>query len=202
MKQNKKIIAITGSISTGKSTISKFIRELGYQVLDLDKIGHEILDDPEINEKVSKAFNQDFTENGKFSRKKLSKYIFKDKNDREKLDKLNSILHREIFNKLNQSIEESKEKIIFVDIPLIIELMDTLDDYGFSYDELWLVYVDRNEQEKRLMLRDNISKEEARQKINTQMSIEDKKKYADEIIENYDLEDAKNQIQKLVKNLI
>lgn len=80
--------------------------------------------------------------------------------------------------------------------------MDTLDDYGFSYDELWLVYVDRNEQEKRLMLRDNISREEARQKINTQISIEDKKKYVDEIIENYDLEDAKNQIQKLVKNLI
>ena len=80
--------------------------------------------------------------------------------------------------------------------------MDTLDDYGFSYDELWLVYVDRNEQEKRLMLRDNISKEEAMQKINTQMSIEDKKKYADQIIENYDLEDAKNQVQKLIKNLI
>lgn len=202
MKQNKKIIAITGSISTGKSTISKFIRELGYQVLDLDKIGHEILDDPEINKKVSKTFNQDFTENGKFSRKKLSKYIFQDKDDREKLDKLNSILHREIFNKLNQLIEESKEKIIFIDIPLIIELMDTLDDYGFSYDELWLVYVDKNEQEKRLMLRDNISKEEAMQKINTQMSIEDKKKYADQIIENYDLEDAKNQVRKLVKNLI
>jgi dephospho-CoA kinase len=198
MKQNKKVIVITGSISTGKSTIANFIRKKGYLVLDIDKIAHEVLEDPEINKKVSQAFNMDFSENGKFSRKKLSEYAFKDEN---RLKILNNIMHREIFNRLNKYIQESKDRLVFADIPLIIELIDTLDDYNFKYDQLWLVYVDKEEQEKRLMLRDNISKEEARQRINFQMSIEDKKKYADEIIENYDIKDAEKQVENLLSKL-
>ncbi|WP_138159723.1 dephospho-CoA kinase [Peptoniphilus catoniae] len=199
MKQNKKIIALTGSISTGKSTVANLIRNKGYEVIDLDKIGHDLLNDKEIIREIESAFNTSFSKKGEFKRSLLSKYVFKSK---DRLNILNSITHKRIFEKLNYLINKSQEKIIFVDMPLLIELIDTLDQYEFSYDEIWLVYSSPDTQIKRLMKRDKIKEEEALIKIKSQLSIDEKKKYADKIINNEsDLQNLENQVEEFLKNL-
>lgn len=90
--------------------------------------------------------------------------------------------------------------MVFVDIPLYFEIEDKLKKYNFYADEVWLVYVGYELQLERLMSRDKISKEEAKIKIESQISIEEKKKRADVIINNQDtLEKLEIQINKLLK---
>ena len=71
-----------------------------------------------------------------------------------------------------------------MDIPLLFENEDVNKKYGLEFDEIWLVYVDRETQIKRLMDRDGISREYAEKKINSQISVEEKRKKADVIIDN------------------
>ncbi len=195
---NKKIIALTGSISTGKSTAASIIRDLGFKIIDLDKIGHELYEDREVTDEISRAYGRDFTQKGIFNRKILSKYVFE---DTRRLETLNKIMHEKIFEKMIRIIDESEDKIIFVDIPLLIELMEE-KNHGLIYDEIWLVYVPREVQIERLMKRDNIEIEEALKKINSQMNIENKVKYADVLLKNdKDISELKKQIYREISRI-
>ncbi len=197
--QNKKIIALTGSISTGKSTAAEIIKDFGFKIIDLDKIGHQLYQDTEVTDEINRIYGINFTENGVFNRKALSKYVFEDKS---RLEILNKIMHGKIFEKLTQIIKESEEKIIFVDIPLLIELMGK-NDHSSIYDEIWLVYVPKEVQIARLMKRDSIEREEALKKINSQIDIEKKIKYADILLNNEKgIPELKKQIQKEIHRLI
>lgn len=199
MKQNKTIVALTGSISTGKSTVSKKLVEKGYFLIDSDEIGHNILNKKKIVEEIRLNLGEDFIDNNKVNRKKLSKFVFE---NRENLKILNSITHKEIFKEINHKIKTTKENLIFVDIPLLVELLDELLNYGFKYDYLWLVYSDPEIQLSRLMKRDNISKEEALSKINSQMAIKDKKRFADYIIYNNNgIEELEKEIERALDYL-
>jgi len=207
MKQNSpKIIGITGGISTGKSTVSNMIRKLGYKVIDADIIAREVVQKGKpAYEEIVKCFgNTIIDEFGNINRKELGNIIFIDE---EKREKLNSITHPYIMEAIKQSIDDNiDEKIIFLDIPLLIEALDNLKDYNIYLDEIWLVYIDEESQIQRLMERDNISRREALNKIKAQMPLELKKKYATEVIDNRgsitDLEaQVKNLIGKTIKNL-
>lgn len=190
-----KIIGLTGSIATGKSTVSKYLIKKGYKVVDADKITHELMKKDNINylEIVKYFGNSILDKDDEIDRKKLANIVFSDKN---KLNALNNLTHPNIFNKINETIEESDEKIIFLDIALLIEFIKN-NSWNISLDEIWLVYVNKDIQLERLMKRNDFSEKEAKIRIKSQMDIDEKIKYADFILYNdRDLEYLYRQIDE------
>lgn len=169
--KNPTIIGITGGIATGKSTILNYLKKT-YQTndflyLDADEISHNLLKEKNVINQLIIAFGNEIIENGQINRKKLGKIVFTDDDTRFTL---NNILHplvsKEITNKINKNQDK---KIIFVDVPLLIE--SSMIDLT---DEVWLAYLPKNIQLERLMKRDQINEQEALNKINAQMDIDKK----------------------------
>ena len=175
-----KYVGITGSISTGKSTVTEYLLSKGYKVVDADKIAREIYDSKEVFEKTVEAFGKDILTEGKIDRIKLGKKVFGNK---EALDILSKIVHPQILLNIRNEALSYDEDVVFLDIPLLIEMLDDIRD-AIDIDEIWVVYIPEELQIKRLMARDNISKETALKKISSQISIEKKKSVADVVIEN------------------
>lgn len=203
MKQNSfKIIGITGGIATGKSTVSHMLIERGYTVIDADKIARNVMgkDSSAYNEVVEFFGENILDKNRDIDRKVLGDIIFKDKSLREKL---NSIVHPHIYREIQLEIlKHREEKIIFLDVPLLIEEIDSIKKHHIDLDQIWLVYVNEENQLYRLMKRDNINKEQAVNRVNAQMSIELKKKYADKILDNNgDLKALKKQLDEVLKEI-
>ena len=197
MSQNK-IIGLTGSISTGKTQVSNYLRDRGEKVIDADLIAREVVDLEPVKEKIKKAFGEDIYKDDELDRKALGEIVFRDK---EKRQVLNEIEHPEIYRIILEEIKNSKGRV-FVDIPLLFESQHLDERYGLDFDEVWLVYVSRETQVKRLIKRDRISKGYALEKINSQMSVEDKKIMADVIIDNSgSLEETFKQVEENLKRL-
>lgn len=195
-----KVIGLTGGIASGKTTVSTFLKSKGYEVIDADLISREIYNvDEEAYKKVITEFGTEILNNDRtINRKKLGKVVF---NNKLKLKKLNEITHPIITNKILKKIEESKlrgKKICFVDAALLIEA--NLVKY---VDEVWLVVADEEVQINRLMKRDNISYEDAKKRIESQMPVAEKKKYADFIINNSEsVEYTIEQVTRLLNKAI
>lgn len=198
-QNNRKIIGLTGGIASGKSTVSNILKSMGFNVIDADVISREVVEigKPAYFEIVEHFGRDIIDEDGNINRKKLGSIIFNDDNEREKL---NLIVHPYIFAAIKDYIEkDSESKLIFVDIPLLIEVLDDLQFHGIHFDEIWLVYADEEIQLKRLMERDSIGKEEAIKRIEAQMPMCLKKKYATRIIDN---SGEKNELEGKVKKLV
>lgn len=195
MNQNK-IIGLTGSISTGKTQVSNFLREKGEKVIDADLIAREVVDLENVKEKIKKAFGENIYVDDKLDRSGLAEIVFRDE---EKRQILNEIEHPEIYRIILEKVKKTKGRV-FVDIPLLFESDHLNKKYGLNFDEVWLVYVNRETQMKRLIKRDRISKGYALEKINSQMSVEDKKIMADVIIDNSgSLEKTFKQVEENLK---
>lgn len=203
MIQNKTtIIGITGGMASGKTTVSNFLKTKGYKVIDADKIARDIVNIGEnsyieiLNFFGDEILNQDKTIN----RKSLGTKIF---NNKECRDKLNAITHPYIMDQINKEISENtKEKILFLDIPLLFEVYESIVNSGIMIDEIWLIYCDQETQIKRLMKRDNISYKDAKTRINSQMDIERKTNLADRVIDNTKREeDLIENIEKAIKKI-
>lgn len=208
MMQNRpKIIIITGSIATGKSTVVNIIKSMEFQVLDADKIVHEgYAIGKELYKDVLNYFGQDILNEDKtINRQKLGNVVF---NDNEKLNKLNSIVHASVYEDIRKGVEDCKDKVIFLDIPLALENIDCYKRESFQYDEIWLVYVSPKLQRERLKLRalqENKPPKDVLKIIDKQISIDEKLKMVDEVINNEGtLEELEEEIKKLLirKNLI
>lgn len=171
----KYAIALTGGISTGKSTVCNLLKLHGYLTIDADKIAHKLLD--EHHEEIEKLFGSQYVENKKVLRKKLGKIIFS--NEQEKI-KLEQFIHPLIAKEIEKEsrIFENAKKPYFIDIPLFFEKMN----YPISKNVV--VYTPKEIQIKRLMKRDSIEEEEAKLKISNQMDIEEKKQRANFVIDN------------------
>ncbi|OFO61488.1 dephospho-CoA kinase [Peptoniphilus sp. HMSC075B08] len=197
MSQNK-IIGLTGSISTGKTQVSNYLRDRGEKVIDADLIAREVVDLEPVKEKIKEAFGNDIYKDDELDRKALGEIVFRDK---EKRQVLNEIEHPEIYRIILEEIKNSKGRV-FVDIPLLFESQHLNEKYGLDFDEVWLVYVSRETQVKRLIKRDKISRGYALEKINSQMSVEDKKIMADVIIDNSgSLEETFKQVEENLRRL-
>ena len=195
MNQSK-IIGLTGSIATGKSQVSKYLKNKGIKVVDADLIARDVANYKSVKNKIKKEFGDDLYINDQLDRKKLAEIIFANKIHRQKL---NGIMHPEIYKEINKKTR-GKEDLVFVDIPLLFENEDVNKKYGLDFDEIWLVYVDRETQIRRLMDRDDISRDYAEKKINSQISVEEKRKKADVIIDNSGtLEETFAQVEENLK---
>lgn len=189
------IIGITGSIASGKSLVTNYLLNNGYKVIDSDKISHEVLLLEEVKEKLIINFGNSIIINNKIDRKQLAKIIF---NNKEKKELLQSIVFPYILKEINNQIKVyEEEKVLFLDAPLLFE-------YNLLYlvDKIIVVYIDKNIQIERLMKRDNIDYDYANNKINSQIPLEEKIKYANFIINNnLDINNTINQINNILKQL-
>lgn len=170
------VVGITGSIAVGKSTVTNYLLQHGYIVLDADKITHDAyIKGNECYYQVVKEFDC-LDENNNIDRKKLGNIVFNDSAAKKKLE---NIVHPYVVKCLKQRIEKSKEKLIFLDIPLLYEA-----HLEYLCDKIIVVYVDKQLQIERLKERNKISFEQAEFLVGKQMSIEDKKNKADYVIDN------------------
>jgi dephospho-CoA kinase len=171
----KHAIALTGSISTGKSTTVKLLEAAGFHIIDADTIAHQILD--EQYQVIAKMFGEAFVKDGKVDRKALGSIVF---SDEEKRKKLESLLHPLIYDEIKRlSIEEDKlGRPYFVDIPLFFE------SRRYPIERSLVVYATEEQQLKRLINREGYTSEEALKRINAQMPVEEKRKLATYVIDN------------------
>ena len=174
------VVGLTGNIGCGKSSLSDIIRAEGIKIIDADIIARQIYDDEKLLRKVYETFGNDIkNEDGSLNRKALGRIVF---SDDEKLIQLNKLTHPVIRQKVSDEIEEYKsqnEEIVILDAALLVE-----SDYLNFIDKLLVVTCKENIQIERIIARDNCSIEEALGRIKSQMSQENKVKYADYVIDN------------------
>lgn len=193
-----KIIGITGGIASGKSTVTNYLRQKGYQVIDADQVVHELQakGGKLYQALVSWLGSAILNEAGELERPKLSQLIFSSQENLAKSSQLqNDIIRQELANRRDQLAKT--EETFFMDIPLLFE-----QDYADWFDEVWLVYVNPETQIKRLKARNGYSQEETQQRLASQMKLEDKVPYADFVIKNDgNLEELIEQIDKKLRRL-
>lgn len=192
--------ALTGGIASGKSMVSRMFHELGAHVIDADIVARQVIEpeQPAWKEIVA-HFGQDILlGTGYIDRKKLGKIVF---NQPEKLRILEYIIHPRVIEAINrqeQCIRKTdNERVILVDVPLLIEAsMHT------NYLTILVVYVSEEIQLKRLMDRDNISEQIARQRIAAQMPLSEKVKYATHVINNDGtIEQTRKQVETIYREI-
>ena len=175
-----KIIGITGGIASGKSTVTKFLRKQGFQVVDADAVVHQ-LQKPggRLFEALVQHFGQEIIlENGELNRPILASLIFPNPEEREWSRITQGEIIREELATLRDQLAQT-EVVFFMDIPLLFE-----QDYASWFNETWLVYVDRDVQVERLMKRDQLSKDEAESRLAAQWPLENKKGLASHVLDN------------------
>lgn len=200
------VIGLTGGVGTGKSTVSRILRERGYEVIDLDVISHKVIRFPQVVEKIVENFGrevleEDNSENYVISREKLGKIIFRNK---EKRLVLNSIMHPEILTAMRGKILEhklenkTKNKIIFVEIQLLFEVQ-----WEKEFDYILLISASTDMQIRRILNRDNRTYEEALNIINSQMPLDEKRKRSNFVIENNgSIQDLERKVDEFLKEIL
>ena len=188
-------IGITGSIACGKSTVSDYLKEKGYTIIDADKLGHVALTSEDVKRRLSETFGANILVNNEISREVLGKLVFGNDNN---LKKLNNIIHpkiKELILKLQE--EHENEDMVFLDIALLYEA-----NFVDLVEKVAVVYVDEDIQLKRLMIRNSLSKGEALKRIESQMSPQEKASLGDFVINNsYRKEDTFQQIDEILEKL-
>ena len=188
-------IGITGSIACGKSTVSDYLKEKGYTIIDADKLGHVALTSEDVKRRLSETFGANILVNNEISREVLGKLVFGNDNN---LKKLNNIIHpkiKELILKLQE--EHENEDLVFLDIALLYEA-----NFVDLVEKVAVVYVDEDVQLERLMTRNFLSKEEALKRIESQMSPQEKASLGDFVINNsYRKEDTFQQIDEILERL-
>ena len=175
-----KIIGITGGIASGKSTVTEFLRQKGFQVVDADAVVHQ-LQKPggRLYQVLVEHFGEKvLLENGELNRPLLASLIFSNSEEQEWSKRTQGEIIREELAALRNQFDQT-EALFFMDIPLLFE-----QDYASWFDETWLVYVNRDVQLERLMKRDQISKEAAESRLNSQWPLERKISLASHSLDN------------------
>ena len=193
-----RIIGITGGIASGKSIVTEFLRQQGYQVIDADQVVHE-LQEPggRLYQALLSAFGSAILrEDGRLDRPKLGAMIFGNPQLLEQSSQIqNQIIREELAGRRDMLAET--EDIFFMDLPLLFELQ--YEDWS---DQIWLVDVTEETQLSRLMSRNALSQEEAEKCIAAQLSLREKRKRADVLIDNNgSLEATRQQIRDALQKL-
>ena len=193
-----RIIGITGGIASGKSTVTEFLRQQGYKVIDADQVVHEL---QEPGERLYQALLSTFgpailQEDGRLDRPKLGAMIFGNPELLAQSSQIQNQIIREDLAGRRDLLAET-EDIFFMDLPLLFELQ-----YEDWFDQIWLVDVTEKTQLSRLMTRNALSQEEAEKRIAAQLSLQEKRNRADVLIDNNGpLEETRQQIRDALQKL-
>ena len=186
------LIGLTGGIASGKTTVSNILKDLGLKIINADKIAHELLKKGNKGyERVVNEFGEQIlNEDEEINRDYLGKLVF---NDEQKRNKLENLTHPLIIDQINEKIKENEdEEHLVIEAPLLYEV--GLED---MMDQVWVVYVNRKTQIKRLKNRDDLDLKEAKQRIDAQIPLEEKKEKADIVIDNNGTkQELKEQVKK------
>jgi len=192
-------VGITGGIGSGKSTVTNMLIEKCFCVIDADIVAREVfIIYPEIISKIKDDFgNIFFDKEGKLMRKEFGNYIFKSDDRRKKLDSIMiPFIKREINLRINR-YEQENLQLCFLDAPTLIE-----NNLQSSVDKTILVWVSSDVQIERLMSRGGLKIDEAMDRIKAQMPLDEKRKFADFIIDNGDsIENTKLQLDLIITQL-
>ena len=187
----KRVIGITGGIASGKSTVSNYLKDRGYVLVDCDELTRQSYID--CFQQIQQTF-PDCIENNEISRPLLANRIFSNLEDKVQLE---SIIHPYVRNEMKRVIDDTKDGLVFLDIPLLYEAhMEDL------CDEIWVVYVPFQLQLERLIRRNNMDEKTAIMRIESQMSLDEKKERANYVIDkSKNLEYLYQQIQNRLEEL-
>lgn len=195
------LVGLTGSIATGKSTVSEMFRRKGAEIIDADHIAREVVEPgTEGLARIVREFGHGMLdEEGKLNRERLGARIFQNPAEREKLNRLLHPLIVDCMRAKTEKIKKEKDPDLLIwDVPLLIE--GNLTQW---VEAVILVYTPKEIQLERLMKRNALSREEAEKRILAQMDIEEKKKHADYVIDNRGtLSETERQVDQLWKQLI
>lgn len=186
-------IVLTGGIATGKSTVAKIFAEHGFEIIDADRIAHRVLD--EQHERIAEIFGSGFVKEGKVDRKELGKVVFADEGKRRELE---ALLHPLIYREIEKEAAalDALGKPYLVDIPLFFETN------RYPIRRSLVVYTTQAQQFDRLIRREGYSAEQARQRIDAQLPIDEKRDRATYLIDNTgDLAQLKAECERVVASL-
>ncbi len=182
-----RVVGLTGSIACGKSTVSRCLRAEGIPVIDGDALSRELTADGGVAlPAIREAFgNGVFTADGSLDRKALGRIVFSSPAELEKLNALMAPLLRELTRSRLEALRSAGTPLCFLEMPLLFE-----QGYNLLCDAVWCVWLPESEQETRLMARDGCTAEEARQRMNSVLSSDEKAARSDVVIDNSGSEEA------------
>lgn len=174
-------IGLTGGIASGKSTVSAELRRLGLPIFDADAEAKlAVAKGSEGLAQVIAALGSEYlTAKGELNRAKVAERVFHDKNA---LKTIEAIIHKIVWARAEQFMQENRsaeKRLAVLDVPLLIEC-----GWHKLVDSVWLVAVSRKQQIERAMLRSGMTADEVEARIAAQMSLAEKKKYADIVLDN------------------
>ena len=190
-----KIIGLTGGIGSGKSTVLNEFKDLGIKTYSADNAAKTLINtDRALIESIKKVFGNNIYKKNKLDTKQLSKIVFQDS---DKLKILNSIIHPAVLNDFDSFVRANDEIYIVKEVAIIFETKSEK-----AYDKIILVRAPLEERIKRVLLRDDTSRDEVINKIKNQVDDSSIISKCDYIIDNYNLSDLKDKVAKIHKDLI
>ncbi len=195
-KLSKRIIGLTGGIATGKTTVSRYLANIHHlPILDADIYAREAV---KANYRIFQAIKKRYGEsiclkNGELNRQKLGEIIFNDSTEKQWLE---SKIHPYVRQQFKQEIDKYNQRITILDIPLLFESKLT-----HLVTETWVVYCSYEQQIQRLMVRNSLTEEQAKVRIQSQLPIKEKVQMADIVLDNSStLEALYKQIDEALKS--
>lgn len=196
-----KVVALTGGIASGKSTVVRMLRELGAEVVDADVLAREVTSpgEPALTE-IAAAFGEDvLLPSGELDRKKLGALVF---SDRERRERLNAIVHPRVRERIRRRLEEiraeNQEAVVVLDVPLLFDV--PLPDLEAL--PTVVVYASPETQLQRLRERDSLTQEEAERRLAAQRPLREKLDRARWVVDNDgDLDRTREQVRRLWEEL-
>lgn len=194
------IVALTGGIGSGKSSVAEMFKDEGAYVIDFDYLARVVVepDTPAWRDIVDYFGPEIISPDRTLNRSKLAEIVFSDAKSRKALE---SFTHPRIFEKRDTLIKDIKKKdphaVVIIDVPLLFEL-----SLSRKFDKVILVYVSRDVQIKRAVKRGVLAKEEVEKRLQAQISIEEKTLLSDYIINNEgSLKYTRDQARKVIHEL-
>lgn len=190
-------IGLTGSIACGKSTVSAYLKSLGYAIADADAISHSLTaPGGAALDAIRAAFGDSVFDGNVLNRRALGSAVFSDPHKRETL---NAILHPMIISLIETELaaHDAPDTLVIGDIPLLYEC-----GMAHMFDKVWVVSVPEDVQLDRICMRDGLSREEAQSRIDAQMPLAQKRALADAIIDTSGpLENTRRQVDQLIRSI-
>ncbi len=183
-------IGLTGGIGSGKSTVADFLRKKGIKVFDADRLAKELMtSDEELKRELIKEFGEETFSGGELNREYLANTIFVNP---AKVEKINSIVHPVVKNKLTSLMNKELEKsnLVAAEAALIFEA-----DMTEMFDYIWVVTADEEIRIKRVMERSGLSRREIIKRMENQIPEKEKISRADFVFYN------NNSVEKLEENV-
>jgi dephospho-CoA kinase len=189
-----KRIGITGGIGSGKTTVSQYLMDKGYTVIDADKVARELVDkgSPALLELVRAFGGQILTKEGELDRKSLAAIAFTDPDQKRQLDQ---VMHPRILERIESLIKDmSGAEVVFVDAALIFEA-----GWDKCFDQIWLVDANEEIRIDRIRARDELTREQVLERMNAQLDSFERRQRADRVLWN---EGSKEALREQVEGLL